>query len=85
MFSSRSRHGHGHGHVFHVCRALFFHNFLQVLLLWILFIMAFGTTFLLVMNDVSLLHNLGIIEETNKVRDFYGLLPFVVEGFLLQF
>lgn len=83
MFSSRSR--HGHGHVFHVCRALFFHNFLQVLLLWILFIMAFGTTFLLVMNDVSLLHNLGIIEETNKVRDFYGLLPFVVEGFLLQF
>ena len=37
------------------------------------------------MNDVSLLHNLGIIEETNKVRDFYGLLPFVVEGFLLQF
>lgn len=83
MFSSRSR--HGHGHVFHVFRALFFHNFLQVLLLWILFIMAFGTTFLLVMNDVSLLHNLGIIEETNKVRDFYGLLPFVVEGFLLQF
>lgn len=83
MFSSRSR--HGPGYVFHVCRALFFHNFLQVLLLWILFIMAFGTTFLLVMNDVSLLHNLGIIEETNKVRDFYGLLPFVVEGFLLQF
>lgn len=80
MFSSR-----WHGHVFHVCRALFFHNFLQVLLLWILFIMAFGTTFLLVMNDVSLLHNLGIIEETNKVRDYYGLLPFVVEGFLLQF
>lgn len=37
------------------------------------------------MNDVSLLHNLGIIEETNKLRDFYGLLPFVVEGFLLQF
>ena len=37
------------------------------------------------MNDVSLLHNLGIIEEANKVRDFYGLLPFVVEGFLLQF
>lgn len=37
------------------------------------------------MNDVSLLHNLGIIEETNKARDFYGLLPFVVEGFLLQF
>ena len=45
--------------------------------------MAFGTTFLLVMNDVSLLHNLGIIEETNKVRDFNGLLPFVVEGFIL--